>query len=703
MDNFRSFSTNQSTDVFLDQNYNNPAYRHYELRTSDPNVTIAGGTGYFLGWAISQGAASLDSASNARTCVTFTQANTNIVAQFKGHLRSSIANVTGPTNQRKIAKDINGRYHIAYASAGNLWYTMSSDGGTSWAKEVTWGQGNAPGNPSCATSSKQDCADFYAVWTETAGSGVKHLYFAKRIGDGVMSIQELDASSAILDSPPTIGVSSDGNYFLILYKKVYSGRNQIHYMYSDDGLQSWYGPTALSCGTPIIWDDPSIAWNDSRSLFLASFNSTSEADNLSFNPVSDAWANVSSYYNGSVCTATQTAVDATGREYYAWAVYDPNYETQAAMIRCRQTNNAWSSIYELVPDYSDNPAVMTSVSANSASGGATFFVTDGAGSELFRYTRDGSSWSYGGLEAVSTASYPATVEKSAQNTLGTLVTTGDQPPYNLRFEQKNIFSKVDVSGALIALGHRRRLEFWDTMATSTFQIDLAQPVLSTHSGNTKINFAVDSCGEFLQTESFPMGMQDRLDGDLIVRTKNWKQIADCSVELVDASSGTVLAVLNRTSSISSTDSLLHVRLTKSLLDTPGLVYLRAKARDLSPSTFRIQPIEVDVIGNVDGPRKEGGKAPKAEAELPSTYELSEPYPNPFNPSTSIRYGLPFRSHVTLSVFNILGQQITILHDGEQEAGYHEVKFDGTAHSSGVYYYRILSGDFVQTRRLLLLK
>jgi hypothetical protein len=134
-----------------------------------------------------------------------------------------------------------------------------------------------------------------------------------------------------------------------------------------------------------------------------------------------------------------------------------------------------------------------------------------------------------------------------------------------------------------------------------------------------------------------------------------------------------------------------------------LVYLRAKVPDLSPSTFRIQPIEVDVIGNIDGPRKDGGQAPLPKAKVPATYELSEAYPNPFNPSTSIRYGLPARSRVRLSVFNALGQQIAVPHDGEQEGGYHEVKFDGTAHSSGVYFYRILSGDFVQTRRLLLLK
>jgi hypothetical protein len=88
---------------------------------------------------------------------------------------------------------------------------------------------------------------------------------------------------------------------------------------------------------------------------------------------------------------------------------------------------------------------------------------------------------------------------------------------------------------------------------------------------------------------------------------------------------------------------------------------------------------------------------------PSTNALSQNYPNPFNPSTTIKYELPKASHVTLTVFNTLGQQVALLQNGEQEAGYHEVKFDGAGLSSGVYFYRIQAGDFVQTRKLMLIR
>ena len=92
-----------------------------------------------------------------------------------------------------------------------------------------------------------------------------------------------------------------------------------------------------------------------------------------------------------------------------------------------------------------------------------------------------------------------------------------------------------------------------------------------------------------------------------------------------------------------------------------------------------------------------------EGEVPQQFMLCQNFPNPFNPSTTIRYGLPQRSQVTLSVFNTLGQQAALLQDGEQEAGYHEVKFDGSGLSSGVYFYRIQAGSFIQTRKLLLVR
>jgi hypothetical protein len=90
-------------------------------------------------------------------------------------------------------------------------------------------------------------------------------------------------------------------------------------------------------------------------------------------------------------------------------------------------------------------------------------------------------------------------------------------------------------------------------------------------------------------------------------------------------------------------------------------------------------------------------------EIPVGFILAQNYPNPFNPSTTIRYGLPSRSHVTLTVFNTLGQQAATLVEGEQEGGVYEAVFDASGLASGVYLYRLQAGGFVQVRKLMVLR
>ena len=90
-------------------------------------------------------------------------------------------------------------------------------------------------------------------------------------------------------------------------------------------------------------------------------------------------------------------------------------------------------------------------------------------------------------------------------------------------------------------------------------------------------------------------------------------------------------------------------------------------------------------------------------EIPDAFALEQNFPNPFNPSTTIRYALPKRSHVTLSVFNALGQQVATILNGSQDAGYHDVRFDASGIASGVYFYRIQADNNVRTRSFVLLR
>ncbi|MDP1813622.1 MAG: LamG-like jellyroll fold domain-containing protein, partial [Leadbetterella sp.] len=95
--------------------------------------------------------------------------------------------------------------------------------------------------------------------------------------------------------------------------------------------------------------------------------------------------------------------------------------------------------------------------------------------------------------------------------------------------------------------------------------------------------------------------------------------------------------------------------------------------------------------------------PLSSSELPSKYSLTQNYPNPFNPTTKIKFGLVERSVVNLVVYDILGREVSTLVNQELDAGYHEVKFNAGNLSSGVYFYQLKSGLFVETKKLTLIK
>ncbi|MFQ5633213.1 MAG: T9SS type A sorting domain-containing protein, partial [bacterium] len=97
-----------------------------------------------------------------------------------------------------------------------------------------------------------------------------------------------------------------------------------------------------------------------------------------------------------------------------------------------------------------------------------------------------------------------------------------------------------------------------------------------------------------------------------------------------------------------------------------------------------------------------------DVALPETFALLQNYPNPFNPSTNIRYQLPAQAQVKLVVYNILGQEVRRLVDEKKPPGYYTLIWDGrNRHGipvpSGVYYYKITTGDFSASKKMLLIK
>ena len=99
-------------------------------------------------------------------------------------------------------------------------------------------------------------------------------------------------------------------------------------------------------------------------------------------------------------------------------------------------------------------------------------------------------------------------------------------------------------------------------------------------------------------------------------------------------------------------------------------------------------------------------APAVDEEfsgIPESYKLLQNYPNPFNPSTTIYYGLPVEASVKITIYDVLGNEVMVYSEDNQEAGYHSVEFNATVLPSGIYFYQLRAGSFVETKKMILLK
>ncbi|MBK7629456.1 MAG: T9SS type A sorting domain-containing protein [Ignavibacteriales bacterium] len=91
------------------------------------------------------------------------------------------------------------------------------------------------------------------------------------------------------------------------------------------------------------------------------------------------------------------------------------------------------------------------------------------------------------------------------------------------------------------------------------------------------------------------------------------------------------------------------------------------------------------------------------SSLPTEFKLSQNYPNPFNPSTKISWESPVSGHQSLKVYDVLGNEVATLVNEYNPAGNYEVEFNANSLSSGIYFYRLQAGSFIQTKKMILIK
>ncbi len=215
--------------------------------------------------------------------------------------------------------------------------------------------------------------------------------------------------------------------------------------------------------------------------------------------------------------------------------------------------------------------------------------------------------------------------------------------------------------------------------------------------------SVDTAGTFLQFKNMDVGPFFYLDDNVQVSIDS--NIAICSGTSIDSNfvsspAWQFLANYHFTiSNWSATSGAIHID-TVQHPDYASTEYIFVPTPIISQA-YRPAwkgPINITFTGiNETDP-----------SNIPISFELEQNFPNPFNPSTKIKYALPTISHVSIRVYNLLGQEITSLVNEEKSAGTYETVWNGLDKSnnevaSGIYFYKLIAGDFVETKKMMLIK
>jgi hypothetical protein len=119
---------------------------------------------------------------------------------------------------------------------------------------------------------------------------------------------------------------------------------------------------------------------------------------------------------------------------------------------------------------------------------------------------------------------------------------------------------------------------------------------------------------------------------------------------------------------------------------------------ITAGTYKYRLKQIDFDGSISY-----SNVAEVDVNTPSEFMLYQNYPNPFNPSTNIKFSLPEMSRVKINIYNTAGQLVKTLVEREMESGYHEVNFDASKLSSGVYLYQLQAGEYISVKKMLLIK
>ncbi|MFZ5519434.1 MAG: C25 family cysteine peptidase [Candidatus Zhuqueibacterota bacterium] len=633
---------------------------------------------------------------------------------FPQGLRSTISEATAYNNSRKLLRDANGRYHLVYESNGEIFYQYSVNGnGWIGGFRLSTGNGNNKYASVTGTSSKQ-----FVVWQRYTGySGGLHrydTYFAKNTGTGwytstIANLSNLGFSTPTNSLPVITYKNVSGVNRLIVCAKTSSA---IKYVTSDNDGSTWSSAANVP-STSSSHANPSLSMGPTTpaSTIYVSYDNGS---NVYYNNYTTAWGSAVNVSNGcgtSTNRYSSVEVDGSSGKNFVWQGYSNPVELWVIMHR--RNSEAFQMFYPYGGEGSYRPSI-----TGHASNKRSIVCYDDL-NQIRRAYFNGSSWSE--TVAATNGVHPGL---SAGTTAAKYVwTSGTVSPYEIKISteqlSKSNFENIVYHRASVLQDTANSSLLWVELGeiklvTGTIELEL--PQLSIQNQNLSLTPAtafqyLDSELFVIPDESTNLAWYQNIYGAGLQRlTAADSQNLVIKVQLLEVGSSNTITTLQEESLAATTEESRNKGyMTQDISDHRGKhVKLTVTVEGLASKLAGIVPgvTEIYLI------KKEGVGKERPELltneQQPADFVLWQNYPNPFNAETTIRYQLPQASAVTLTIYNLLGQQIRRLVNERQLAGNYSIIWDsrdgqGTVLTSGIYVYRLEAGSFVSSKKLALIR
>ena len=712
--------------VFLGQapDANNPSKPYYSVKTTSPQTINVQGKNrqfYFQNWETT--GATLQNSNSLETPVVFNQAGATVKAVMKGVGLSSNNLAFDQNNQRKIVRTDNGNLHMVYESMGKIWYERSTDNGSTWTimnnnQPLSSGNAKMPTidfgfDNGVAIAYQQESDSYYTIQLKFFKLGV--LLASKEVITGYYPYYYSSDAYPVV----TYGYTPTNKLLVVWQMKSSNpsfGSSDLHYWIGEfnsstntivENGSGAIANTDINSTKPSVVinraagykEDYHLVWQQNgtsgSSVKYTKMVWDSQNENMIYSYYSEP-----SYNSGYASNFNPSIAITLNRPRVVWLTENPYTYILEGNLRTGNLST-WGTLTRF--SYGSGYSV-ESINVNARNVDYGFVVGYAGDGQAVRYYKP----------SVNLVAQPTRYDNYVQLSNGVNYTdmaiqtfnTASAPYY---FNSTTVDATLSKTSSANEAIKGREIVFNNGKSNLIFEVNNIKvdenAIDFVEIEDTTVTKSNEEAISLFETESFFLTDKSNFSFDVnytLIDKENLEEQFGFEYQLVDANTNLAIGVLEKIET-SKLDSEEESSVSYTI-NTEGIGNKQVKLKLVVAKDVADNVAIISTFSTKSDLAKSSNKVISFDETLSITdYALEQNYPNPFNPSTIIKYQIPNDGLVTMKIYDITGQEVKTLVNESQTKGRYEINFDASNLSTGVYFYRLTSGSFTKSMKMLLIK